>query len=270
MTILYRNTITISLFCLVVGWIQGCQNSTSNTLVQQDPERAVKVRTQLAAEYIRSGDLDAAKRTLDQALHYNAKDAGANMMMGILLQQEASPNSLQQADHFFKRALKAEPKNAQVRNNYASYLHQMQRNDEAIKQLKIAGATLGYDQRYRALENLGQVYLSLGNIDEAEKSFQQALSVHRDSLTSVLELSEIYYLQRKFSAADQSYGHYLRMQGQTPASARVLWLGARIARANGDLVGMQAQLTQLQSLYPKSQEYQHYLQLQHSTEAVWK
>lgn len=254
----------------MIGGIQGCQSSTADTLVQKDPEKAVKVRTQLAAEYIRSGELDAAKRTLDQALTYAPKDASANMMMGVLLQQEASPSSLKQADQYFKRAIQSEPKNAQVRNNYASYLHQMQRNNEAIEQLKIAGATLGYDQRYRALENLGRIYLSLGNLDEAEKSFQQAHSANRESRDSVLELSEIYYLQRKFSAATQSYEEYLHMSGEISASARMLWLGARIARANGDQVGMQTQLDQLKTVYPKSQEYQHYLQLQHSTEAVWK
>lgn len=253
----------------MVGGLQGCQ-STPDTLVAKDPEKAVQVRTQLAAEYIRSGELDAAKRALDQALAYAPKDARANMMMGVLLQQEASPSSLKQADLYFKRAIQIEPKNAQLHNNYASYLHQMQRNNEAIEQLKIAGATLGYDQRYRALENLGRIYLSLGNLDEAEKSFQQAYSAHRESGDSVLELSEIYYLQHKFSTATQHYEAYLRMLRETPASARVLWLGARLARANGDQAGMQAQLDQLKTLYPESQEYQHYLQLQHSTEAVWK
>ena len=254
----------------MIGWIQGCQSSTADTLLQKDPEKAVKVRTQLAAEYLRNGELDAAKRTLDQALTYAPKDAGANMMMAILLQQEGSPIHLKQAEQYFKRAIQYDPENAQARNNYATYLYQMQRNDEAIEQLKIAGATLGYDQRYRALENLGRIYLSLGNLDAAEKSFQQAYSANRESLDSVLQLSEIYYLQRKFSAATQSYESYRHMLGNTPPSAAALWLGARLARANGDQAGMQVQLDQLKTMYPKSQEYQHYLQLQHSTEAVWK
>ncbi|MGB8696229.1 MAG: type IV pilus biogenesis/stability protein PilW, partial [Acinetobacter sp.] len=44
-------------------FITACQSPT--TMVKKDPEKAVKVRTQLAAEYIKSGDLDSAKRTLD-------------------------------------------------------------------------------------------------------------------------------------------------------------------------------------------------------------
>lgn len=52
--------------------------------------------------------------------------------------------------------------------------------------------------------------------------------------------------------------------------ARALWIGIRVARANGDQLGQQVLVNQLRALFPESQEYQRYLQLQHSTEAVWK
>ncbi|RSR30605.1 type IV pilus biogenesis/stability protein PilW, partial [Acinetobacter baumannii] len=164
----------------------GCQTSQT---VKKDPEKAVKVRTQLAAEYIRSGDLDSAKRSLDQALSVDSRDATANMMMGILLQQEGSKSNLEKAEHYFKRAISSEPDNAQARNNYGTYLYQMERYNDAIEQFRIAGATLGYDQRYQALENLGRIYLKLGNIASAEKTFKQALLANRDSYISMLELA---------------------------------------------------------------------------------
>ncbi|MEX5539022.1 hypothetical protein ABFV54_28355, partial [Pseudomonas syringae] len=70
--------------------LQGCQTTQSN--LKQDPKKSAEVRTQIAAEYIRSGDLDAAKRSLDEALQKDDRDATANMMMGVLLQQEGSPS----------------------------------------------------------------------------------------------------------------------------------------------------------------------------------
>lgn len=90
------------------------------------------------------------------------------MMMGVLLQQEGSKLNLEKADTYFKRAISADPNNAQARNNYGTYLYQVERYNDAIEQLSIAGATLGYDQRFRALENVGRIYLKLGDMANAE------------------------------------------------------------------------------------------------------
>ena len=258
----------ITTICMSAIFITACQSPT--TMVKKDPEKAVKVRTQLAAEYIKSGDLDSAKRTLDQALEMNSRDSAANMMMGILLQQEGSKVSMDKADAYFKRAISADPKNAQARNNYGTYLYQIERYNDAIEQLNVAGTTLGYDQRYKALENVGRIYLKLGDMSNAEKSFKQALQVNRDSYISMLELSEIFYLKQQTAAATQLYEQFVRGVGQKNQGARALWIGIRNARANSDTMGMQALVNQLRALFPESPEYQRYLQLQYSTEAVWK
>ncbi len=258
----------ITMICMSAIFITACQTQT--TMVKKDPEKAVKVRTQLAAEYIKSGDLDSAKRTLDQALEMNSRDSAANMMMGILLQQEGSKVSMDKADTYFKRAISADPKNAQARNNYGTYLYQIERYNDAIEQLNVAGTTLGYDQRYKAMENVGRIYLKLGDMANAEKSFKQALQVNRDSYISMLELSEIFYLKQQTPAATQLYEQFVRGVGQKNQGARALWIGIRNARANSDTMGMQALVNQLRALFPESPEYQRYLQLQYSTEAVWK
>ncbi len=251
----------------VVFLVSGCQTTHTQ---KKDPEKAVKVRTQLAAEHIRSGDLDSAKRALDQALSVDSRDATANMMMGILLQQEGSQPNLEKAEHYFKRAISSEPDNAQAHNNYGTYLYQMERYNDAVEQFRIAGATLGYDQRYQALENLGRIYLKLGDVANAEKTFKQALLANRDSYISMLELAEIFYLQQQIPAATQMYEQYVRTVGQKNQGARALWIGVRVARANADKMGMQVLVNQLRALFPESPEYQRYLQLQYSTEAVWK
>ncbi len=258
----------ITTICMSAIFITACQTQT--TMVKKDPEKAIKVRTQLAAEYIKSGDLDSAKRTLDQALEMNSRDSAANMMMGILLQQEGSKVSMDKADAYFKRAISADPQNAQARNNYGTYLYQIERYNDAIEQLNVAGTTLGYDQRYKALENVGRIYLKLGDMTNAEKSFKQALQVNRDSYISMLELSEIFYLKQQTAAATQLYEQFVRGVGQKNQGARALWIGIRNARANSDTMGMQALVNQLRALFPESPEYQRYLQLQYSTEAVWK
>lgn len=267
---MYKKMVAMTALCLSAWVVQGCQSTGSGTIVKKDPEKSVKVRTQMAAEYIRTGDLDSAKRVLDQALKVDDRDSTSNMMMGVLLQQEGSQINLDKADTYFKRAISIEPKNAQARNNYGTYLYQVKRYNEAIEQFNIAGSTLGYDQRFKALENLGRIYLLQGDRVSAEKSFKQALQANRDSSVSMIELAEIFYLQKNFLVARQLYEQFVRIVGQENQGARALWVGLRIARANDDKTGMYVLVSKLRTQFPNSQEFQRYLQLQYSTEAVWK
>lgn len=77
-------------------------------------------------------------------------------------------------------------------------------------------------------------------------------------------------MQQQIPAATQMYEQYVRIVGQKNQGARALWIGVRVARANADKMGMQVLVNQLRALFPESPEYQRYLQLQYSTEAVWK
>ena len=251
--------------------MSGCVTTTPATrLGEKDPAKAVQLRTQLAAEYIRTGELDKAKQELDQALNTDSRSVEANLMMGVLLQQEGSPTNMAKAEEYFKRAISIDGSHAQARNNYGTYLYLRDRYPEAIAQFKVAGATLGYTQRYAALENLGRTYLKVGDNANAEQAFTQALQANRDSLISRLELAELLYFQQRYTLAGQMYEDYVRYTGQASQGARALWIGLRLARARHDDLGMQVLANQLRAQFPDSQEYKRYLELKQSSEAVWK
>ena len=251
--------------------MSGCVTTTPATrLGEKDPAKAVQLRTQLAAEYIRTGELDKAKQELDQALNTDSRSVEANLMMGVLLQQEGSPTNMAKAEEYFKRAISIDGTHAQSRNNYGTYLYLRERYPEAIAQFKVAGATLGYTQRYAALENLGRTYLKVGDNANAEQAFTQALQANRDSLIARLELAELLYFQQRFTLAGQMYEDYIRYTGQASQGARALWIGLRLARARHDDLGMQVLANQLRAQFPDSQEYKRYLELKQSSEAVWK
>ncbi|WP_374297854.1 type IV pilus biogenesis/stability protein PilW [Acinetobacter sp.] len=268
-TVLKSTLGAVALSALIV--MSGCVTTTPATrLGEKDPAKAVQLRTQLAAEYIRTGELDKAKQELDQALNTDSRSVEANLMMGVLLQQEGSPTNMAKAEEYFKRAISIDGSHAQARNNYGAYLYLRDRYPEAIAQFKVAGATLGYTQRYAALENLGRTYLKVGDNANAEQAFTQALQANRDSLISRLELSELLYFQQRFTLAGQMYEDYIRYTGQASQGARALWIGLRLARARHDDLGMQVLANQLRAQFPDSQEYKRYLELKQSSEAVWK
>lgn len=239
--------------------------------LKKDPEKAIQTRTQLAAEYIRSGDLDAAKRSLDQALDINSRDALANMMMGILLQTEGSAINMAKAEQYYRTAVNADSKNAQIRSNYGTYLFLNKKYNAAIENLKIAGSTLGYEQRATALENLGMVYLAVNDYTNAEQAFKQSIQADRTGSPRVyIELAEIFYLKKDFNNAAAAYEQFTRMIAQAQQDSRSLWIGLRIARAFNDATKAQILANQMRALYPDSAEYQRYLQLKNSSEVVWK
>ena len=243
--------------------------SVSHGQMKVDPQAAVNTRTALAAQYIRSGDLDAAQRSLDTALKIDPRSAEANNMMGVLLQQEGSPRNLEKAETYYKRAIFINSDFAQARNNYGVFLTGRKRYKEAIEQFTVAGATLGYDGRASALENLGRTYLALNDPQSAEKAFKQALQANRDSVVSRFELADLFLKKNQIRDASALYNEYLRYLGAQKQGARSLWLGIRIARAEQDTVRMKNFINQLALDYPDSDEYKRYLQLQQRNEAVW-
>ncbi len=249
----------------------GCISTTTSQYAQLkvDPKAAVATRTALAAQYIKTGDLDAAQRSLEAALKIDSRSAEANNMMAVLLQQEGSPLNMDKAESYYKKAIFIDSDYAQARNNYAVYLTARKRYKDAIEQFKIAGAALGYDGRSAALENLGRTYLTVGDNAAAEQAFKQALQANRDSMVARFELAELFLKKNQVRDASALYNDYLRYIGAQKQGARSLWLGIRIARAEHDSLRMKNFINQLGLDYPQSDEYQRYLKLQQSNEAVW-
>jgi type IV pilus assembly protein PilF len=249
----------------------GCQTvTTAPSGTAKDPEQAARTRTAIAAEYIKKGDLDTAKRHLEQALTADPRSAEANNMMGILLQQEGSPINVKRAEDYYKRAISLKEDFAQAHNNYGVYLSSNKRYADAMKQFEVAGSTLGYDGRASALENLGRTALMINDNVRAQSAFEQATNTDRNLAVSHFELAELYLDQGKVSMASARYNQYLKLVGGQPKAARALWVGMRLARLQQNGERLQELADQLQRVYPDSDEYKRYLMIRQTPGAAWK
>ena len=249
----------------------GCQTvTTAPSGTAKDPEQAARTRTAIAAEYIKKGDLDTAKRHLEQALTADPRSAEASNMMGILLQQEGSPINVKRAEDYYKRAISLKEDFAQAHNNYGVYLSSNKRYADAMKQFEVAGSTLGYDGRASALENLGRTALMINDNVRAQSAFEQATNTDRNLAVSHFELAELYLDQGKVSMASARYNQYLKLVGGQPKAARALWVGMRLARLQQNGERLQELADQLQRVYPDSDEYKRYLMIRQTPGAAWK
>ncbi|MBC7751628.1 MAG: type IV pilus biogenesis/stability protein PilW [Candidatus Saccharibacteria bacterium] len=248
--------------------LTGCETTVTTPMSMMktgqspaNPGAAALARVGIAAQYIRSGDLDAAQRSLAEALETSPRLPEANNMMGVLLQREGSELNQIKAEEYFKRAIASRSDFAQARNNYGVFLSGRKRYAEAYTQFEIAGSQLGYADRSAALENLGRTALILGKQAEAQQAFTQALQTNNDSVVARFELAEIFLKQNRIQFARSLYDEYLRLMGDQPQSARSLWLGMRIAKQVQDDGRLQSLTERLQLVYPNSDEYLHYLEL---------
>lgn len=262
----------------------GCQSTPSNELAGMeyqtstqpsnnrnlDKQEIARVRTSLAAQYIRKNELDTAQRQLEKAFAADSRYAPAYDMMGVLLQQEGSRINLEKADQYFKKAIALDRDFEQARNNYGVYLSQMGRYSEAVEQFEVAGSALGYEGRIGALENLGRTYLQLDNRPAAAKAFLRALEGNRNSIIAHIELVDLLLEQQRVQQAQRLYDETLILVKGQGMSPRLLLQGIKLAAAQNDITARQQLAQQLLSAYPLSDEAKQLKTWLNNPEAPWK
>ncbi|MGO2996677.1 MAG: type IV pilus biogenesis/stability protein PilW [Moraxellaceae bacterium] len=270
---------------LVGALLSGCQSTPNNDLSgiapyqtstrpsgdrNLDQQEIARVRTSLAAQYIRKNELDTAQRQLEKAFAADSRYAPAYDMMGVLLQQEGSRINIAKADQYFKKAIALDKDFVQAHNNYGVYLSQMNRYREAAEQFEIAGASLGYEGRIGALENLGRTYLQLGDNSAAAKAFLRALDGNRNSIIAHIELVDLLLEQQRVPQAQRLYDETLILVQGQGISPRLLLQGIKLAAAQGDMTTRQQLAQQLLSAYPLSDEAKQLKTWLNNPEAPWK
>lgn len=257
-----KSWIAIGAVTVLAMLLSACQTTTptsNNTTATyagagSDRTEAARIRTQLAAQYIRERKLDIALQQLEIAMASDARYAPAYDMMGVLLQTEGSARNMARADEYFRKALGIDPNFSQSRNNYGVYLSAMGKYNEAIAQFEIAGTTLGYEGRAASLENMGRAYLALKNPDKAKASFLRALDANSARIDARVELTDIFLNENNLIFAKEAYDEVLARVGNQQLPPRLLFQGIRIADMQKATSQRQRLAQQLLALYPLSEE----------------
>lgn len=257
-----KSWIAIGAVTVLTMLLSACQTTTptsNNTTATyagtgSDRTEAARIRTQLAAQYIRERKLDIALQQLEIAMASDARYAPAYDMMGVLLQTEGSARNMARADEYFRKALGIDPNFSQSRNNYGVYLSAMGKYNEAIAQFEIAGTTLGYEGRAASLENMGRAYLALKNPDKAKASFLRALDANSARIDARVELTDIFLNENNLIFAKEAYDEVLARVGNQQLPPRLLFQGIRIADMQKATSQRQRLAQQLLALYPLSEE----------------
>jgi len=144
------------------------------------------------------------------------------------------------------------PTFTQARVSYGRFLYQQKRYEEAYRALERAVSDIGFQDRALALTYLGQTALRLGNVVKARSLFEHAANLDNKLALPMIELGDVYFLEKKYAQSKDYLDRYIAIEGRTP---RGLWLGIRIERIFGDKDREASYALALRSLHPYSREY---------------
>jgi type IV pilus assembly protein PilF len=249
---------------LLAGALASCTTTTvtnsGGEVIAKGSERAVgrateadartraRARADLAAGYYRNGQLAIA---LEEARRATTIDPGYPDAYGLLGLIYMDMNERREAEESFRQALKLDPASSQLSNNYGWFLCQTGREREAIEYFERALRDPLYPSPARASQNAGTCLFKVKDYAGAERYLRRSFELDASNPATKFQLARTYLA---LGQVDRATFYYNLLARSVDSSAESLWLGVRIARANGDPRTESQLAKELRERFPRSPE----------------
>ncbi len=185
----------ILLIGISLSFLNGCSSSQSK---KADNQSAANYNAQLGVKYLQSGRLKLASTKLEKALKQDSESSSVNHYYA-LLQQKLGDNKM--AEKYFRKAVRLNPKNPDLLNNYGSHLCQTGRYLKAIEHFNLAAQSPFYTTPEFAYTNSGICLRKMHDDLGAEVYFRKALQKNTDFGSALFEMAKLNYDQGNFAKA---------------------------------------------------------------------
>ncbi|KPU83464.1 twitching motility protein PilT, partial [Psychromonas sp. PRT-SC03] len=203
--------------------------------------------------YLRQNNMKLAKENLDKALYYQPDDASVNRVFAYFYQKV---NESKKAERYYKKALSLDDNDADTYNNYGAFLCKQGRYKEAEDAFIKAVDQSTYTGVANTYENAGMCAEKSGELDNALRYYQSALSHDPRKIYLNLSLAQLYINKKSYKSARSSILSY---QKRRKESAQSLWLWVRLSFAENNKKSFYKYAHKLMRLYPDSQQTSKYL-----------
>lgn len=112
---------------------------------------ASQARLELALGYLNVGDFTQGKRNLDKALAYAPKNAMVFAVYAYFYQLQGNNGD---AERFYQQALKLDGKRGEIKHNYAIFLCEIGKYQDAFQQFELALASQDYYYQKDTYKNI--------------------------------------------------------------------------------------------------------------------
>lgn len=215
---------------------------------EADPRKRADIRLQLAANYYQKGQLSVALEEVRRALDVDPNFALAHSMLGLIY---LDLGDRREADASYAQALRIDPNSPEIQNNHGWYLCQTGRERESIEFFQRAAANRLYRTPGLAMQNAGLCMLRVKDTAAAENFLRRSFELDAANPLTKFQLARLYLANKQVDRANFYYG--LLEKGPN-APVQLVWLGLRIARANGDLRQERQLADDLRRRFPNSAE----------------
>ena len=228
----------------------SCATQTTRTdddEVRVNPE-AAKVNVQLGAHYIAEGEYQLAEDKLQRAFKQDPNSSMARWTYAIMQEKLEQPDA---ADHYYKEALKIDPKDSQGQYNYGSFLCRRGKYLESEKHFIKAISDPLYTAKPAANLNAAVCLMEVPDYDKAEKYFEETLRLQPNNRVAMYQLAKLNYLQGDYAQAQS----YIRdFEEISPHTAISLWMAYQIERELGNVKIANSYAKELRQEFPDSDE----------------
>ena len=243
--------ITAGLIATAWGCSTTGADSTSyapKAVTETDELSRARVHTELAAGYLELGNYAVALQEAGEALKADPNFAAAFSVLGLVYMELRDDRA---AEANFQRALRINPQDSDINNNFGWFLCQRKREQESIKYFLAALRNPLYQTPDKSWVNAGICTRQTGDIAGADDYFQKALKVRPGQPQALLQLADMAYRRKSYPEA-KSY--LTRISRDVESTPELLWLSLRVERAVGDRNAEQSLAFQLRKNFPESRE----------------
>jgi type IV pilus assembly protein PilF len=236
--------------------LAGCATTQPQTGVDDQTGQAgqvakvsdgrAEIYTNLAVSYLRENRLDIALQEGKKAIAADPRNANAQNVMGLIYQR-LGQNEL--AEKHFTSAIAIDGHNFYALNAYGSFLCQLRRFDQALAQFDQAVKNPLNRSREVALTNAGLCAYGKGDKDKADSYLRAALASNSRYAPALAQMAELNYDRGDYQAARDYLLRYEQVARHNP---KTLWTGARISKRLGDRKAAKAYAQSLRKDYPDS------------------
>jgi type IV pilus assembly protein PilF len=237
------------LLALVLAMLGACGTAARKDPDQPDEGRkAAETNTSLGRQYMDRKQYEVALEKLKRAVAYDKTYAPAHTLLAVLYETLGEQDLALQE---YRLAVRYDPSDGDVNNNYAVYLCGQHKSAEAERYFQTAMKDPFYATPEVVYGNAGLCALGANDLDKAERYLRQSLEHDAKFAPALLPMAELSYRQGEYLRA-RAFLQRFEAVGST--SAQSLLLGYRIESALGDLATSLRYRRDLLDEFPNSAE----------------